>query len=186
MDNIALGRSDRWVRAYSEIRNWIERHLSGEHSRGARSHYVLAAVTLILAAMPAIGFGAAPQLLLNINKNLAPLDSNPVYLGKLGGKLLFGARDGTGSGLWSTDGTLQGTVLIRRVQVFAQNSFPGTPNFAVVGGKGYFVGSDGTTGTELWSTDGTAAGTALVKDLVPGNNSGLLNIRGVFGSQVVF
>ena len=34
------------------------------------------------------------------------------------------------------------------------------PQFAVLGGKAYFSGNDGTHGPELFSTDGTAAGTA--------------------------
>jgi hypothetical protein len=43
--------------------------------------------------------------------------------------MLFGASDATGAGLWATDGT----VLLRRLSVFAQLVFPGSPNYIVMG-----------------------------------------------------
>ena len=39
--------------------------------------------------------------------------------------MLFGASDATGAGLWVTDGT----VLLRRLSVFAQLVFLGSPNY---------------------------------------------------------
>ena len=38
---------------------------------------------------------------------------------------------------------------------------------AVMGGVGYFAGTDAQHGFELWRTDGTAAGTYMVKDIDP-------------------
>jgi ELWxxDGT repeat protein len=46
--------------------------------------------------------------------------------------MLFGASDATGAGLWATDGTASGTVLLRRLSVFAQLVFPGSPNYIVM------------------------------------------------------
>jgi hypothetical protein len=53
---------------------------------------------------PLVGFCGSPHQVLNINTTLVPQSSYPQYLGVVGGKVLFGARDGTGPGLWSTDG----------------------------------------------------------------------------------
>jgi large repetitive protein len=132
---------------------------------------------------PLVGFCGSPHQVLNINTTLVPQSSYPQYLGVLGGKMLLGARDGTGPGLWSTDGTAQGTVLIRRLTVTAQTSFPGTPNFVVFGDRGYFVGDDGSSGAQPWSTDGTAAGTVRLGALATGSNPQFL---GVVGAQLVF
>jgi len=77
------------------------------------------------------------------------------YLGfvtALGNTLFFWANDGVnGYGLWKSDGTTAGTVLV------ADISF---------GDQAY----DGVNGYELWKSDGTAAGTVLVKDIRPGHS----------------
>lgn len=40
--------------------------------------------------------------------------------------------------------------------------------FAVAGGRGFFVADDGVSGRELWVTDGTPGATRLVRELRPG------------------
>ena len=133
-----------------------------------------------------LGFCGTPHLIRNINTTVVPAGSFPQYLGVLSGKVLFGATDGTGAGLWVTDGTTAGTVLIYRVQVLAQLSFPGTPNYAVLGNRGYFVGSDAVNGAQLWSTDRTASGTSMVVNLGPSGTTASPVIYGLFGSLVIF
>ena len=76
------------------------------------------------------------------------------------------------TGLWKSDGTEAGTVMVK-------NLFRGVPGFAGVidttpmsltafNGKLLFNGFNGVNGNELWISDGTAAGTVLVKDIYPG------------------
>ena len=146
----------------------------------------LALLAILLQTHAAVGLCGMPQLVRNINTTVVPASSYPQYLGVLGGKMLFGASDGTGAGLWATDGTASGTVLLRRVTVFAQLVFPGSPNYVAMGNRGYFVANDGTTGVQLWSTDGTAAGTAMVANLGPSGTTGFPVLYGVFGSLLIF
>ena len=128
----------------------------------------------------------APKLLLNINTTAAPQNSSPQYLGRLGGKVLFGATDASGAGLWTTNGTAAGTVLVHRLTVTAQTIFPGVPNFFIFKNRGYFVGDDGTHGAEPWSTDGTAAGTSLLKDLASGPSASNPQFLASIGPRLVF
>lgn len=63
--------------------------------------------------------------------------------------------------LWKTDGTPEGTVLVKNA---------GTPTFttkpmAIVDNKLYFEGHDAEHGDDLWVSDGTEAGTHFVKEL---------------------
>ncbi|HYX37552.1 MAG TPA: ELWxxDGT repeat protein [Oligoflexus sp.] len=78
-----------------------------------------------------------------------------------GGKLYFRASNGThGVELWSTDGTLNGSQMVKDIYSGASNSAPA--NFISAGGKLFFTALD-NTGTGLWKTDGTEAGTVKVK-----------------------
>ena len=105
-----------------------------------------------------------------INPNGIQLDNvwNLVVLGK---RLYFTANDAAGNlgnELWITDGTEQGTRIVRDI-------FPGpsgsNPNFLTnVNGILYFSADDGIHGTELWvSLDGTPEKTFMVMDIYPGS-----------------
>ena len=102
-------------------------------------------------------------------------DINPDNSGMVGGLVHFadslyfiGVGIGSGYGLWKTDGTTAGTVMVK------------DPNPAY--GKGlasaltlasdtlYFFADDNVHGTELWKSDGTEAGTMMVKDINPSTN----------------
>ena len=85
----------------------------------------------------------------------------PIYMMAFGDKLLFGAHvDTRGNELWITDGTREGTTLIKDID--PASSFP-IP-VIVSAGKAYFTAYDRYAGRELWVTDGTEAGTTLVLD----------------------
>ncbi len=81
----------------------------------------------------------------------------------LGSKLIFAGHDSAhGMQLWSSDGTVAGTVMLTDVGF----SFPqyNPTEFTVCNGELYFVvNRDGVPGAPaLWVTDGTVAGTKLV------------------------
>ena len=103
--------------------------------------------------------------------------SNPESLTELNGQLYFAADDAVhGRELWKSDGTAEGTVLLRDLRPGEGYQFPygdgpyqSTPReLTNVNGTLFFTADDGNSGTELWMTDGTAEGTVLVKDIAAG------------------
>ncbi|MBA4106987.1 MAG: hypothetical protein C0485_14660 [Pirellula sp.] len=110
----------------------------------------------------------------------------------IGGTLFFYANDGVhGLELWKSDGTEEGTNLVKDIRVGSSSSYVGTNpypyaatnNSAInVGGILYFGANNGTHGIELWRSDGTEAGTYMVQDLFAGANGSipslLTNVNG--------
>ncbi|XXF79424.1 hypothetical protein P2318_06640 [Myxococcaceae bacterium GXIMD 01537] len=100
----------------------------------------------------------------------------PHDLVALGKRLVFAAggeaRSGAegepeGSELWVSDGTEDGTRLLKDIRSGPEGSAPGA--LAVVGSRVYFAADDGEgAGRELWVSNGTEGGTVLFKDLQPG------------------
>lgn len=81
-------------------------------------------------------------------------------------KLYFNGFDSTnGYELWVTDGTANGTKLVKDINPSGSSS-PG--QFTVYKNKLYFSASDTTNHHELWETDGTTNGTVMVGDFFPG------------------
>ncbi len=71
-----------------------------------------------------------------------------------------------GNELWKTDGTADGTVLVKDINATAKGS-SNPSGFTKFNGVIYFQANDGVNGNELWKTDGTTAGTVLVKNINP-------------------
>jgi ELWxxDGT repeat protein len=82
----------------------------------------------------------------------------------IGYKAFFAASDETnGEELWITDGTTDGTHLVKDINPGAGSS---DINWITrFNDKVVFAASDGTNGMELWISDGTANGTRLVKQI---------------------
>jgi ELWxxDGT repeat protein len=76
-----------------------------------------------------------------------------------------------GSELWTSDGTVWGTRLVRDIKPGAEGAFSPflDPGFVVVDRTLYFAADDGWFGRELWRSDGTLLGTWMVTDLEPGH-----------------
>jgi ELWxxDGT repeat protein len=73
----------------------------------------------------------------------------------LGSKTLFITDDGVhGTELWVTDGTTDGTKLLKDIAPRASSSFSYSIQIAVMGNKAYFAASSGELDHALWSTDG--------------------------------
>jgi ELWxxDGT repeat protein len=83
-----------------------------------------------------------------------------------GDRLIFsGWENGTGGQLWVSDGTSNGTRLLKKIAPGAELAYP--RDFRQVGTTLFFV-AHGTNGVELWKTDGTESSTVEVGDLWPG------------------
>jgi ELWxxDGT repeat protein len=102
------------------------------------------------------------------------------------GKAFFQTDDTThGTELWKSDGTADGTVMVKNINPPAS---PGAEDLWAflrccprgvgsrminVGGTLFFAADDGEHGYELWSTDGTGTGTTMVKNIRGGAESSL-------------
>ena len=102
-----------------------------------------------------------PQMVLDINATeLGWIRSEIVAVGSVA---YFAAVDG----IWKSDGTTAGTVLIK--DIYPGSGATSPSRLTNVNGTVYFTADDGTHGLELWKSDGTAAGTVMVKDINPGS-----------------
>ena len=87
-----------------------------------------------------------------------------------GSQVFFAAENPQlGEELWMTDGTTEGTVLVKDINPGPDRSTPF--QLTPVGDTLYFGASDGTHGSEPWTTDGTESGTQLLLDVNPGTES---------------
>src|SRR4051794_12902256 len=124
------------------------------------------------------------SILYDINRTTDQLD--PENIVTVGDVAYFTGRPQVAGGgeLFKTDGTPQGTVLVKEIMPGIAGSEP--KNFAAIGSTVLFSAADPSGGRELWKTDGTAAGTVRVKDIRPGAaDSNPLNLTAV-GDTVFF
>ncbi len=85
--------------------------------------------------------------------------SQPNSLAGVGNSLFFAARDPvTGSELWKSDGTFQGSLRVKDIVEGPGSSEP--RKITDVGGIAFFLVDE-----QLWKSDGTESGTLLVKTL---------------------
>lgn len=92
---------------------------------------------------------------------------NRLDFGVVGDRLILSADDRSHSfEPWISDGTEEGTVLLRDISPDGGSSTPFS--FSEYDGAVYFQADDGEHGWELWRSDGTTEGTVMVRDLNPG------------------
>lgn len=113
--------------------------------------------------------------------------SLPTEITPVGNTVYFTAWTANGSvgshnrELWKTDGTPEGTSLVKDINAGDNSSDP--RYLTNVNGSLFFSADDGVAGRELWKSDGTAAGTVRVKDILPGSSgSGPANLTAVDGT----
>ncbi len=88
----------------------------------------------------------------------------------VGNLVYFGIYNATqGAELCRSDGTLEGTYLLKDIRPGSGSSEPA--EFRAAGKWLYFTADDGKKGREIWRTDGTAKGTRLVVETSRGSGS---------------
>src|SRR4051812_44840696 len=144
----------------------------GEDRGWMRTHTRHARLALLLALVLASALAAAPAsaetdaLLLNDVFDSPHQGSNPASMVTIGGTTYFAAADSSEVGLhgielWKTDGTTDGTELVKDIR---PGNLGSSPQFLTnVNGTLFFRADDGTNGRVLWKSDGTADGTVPVK-----------------------
>lgn len=118
------------------------------------------------------------------NLPIGEYGAETVDFGVLNDRLYFSAGGAQGVELWSTDGTVVGTELLKDIALGADSSSPG--GFSKMGANLYFWANDRVNGSEFWKTDGTEVNTVMVKDLNGDTSSS--SPRGIttVGNQVFF
>ena len=128
-------------------------------------------------------------------KNINPQFDAPVNFASatnavLNNTLFFAANDGvSGLELWKTDGTANGTVMVKDI-----NAGPGacftdefrTGYFTQVDSVFYFIADDNVHGYELWKSNGTPNGTIMVADITPGSAPSLISSLTQAGGKLAF
>ncbi len=100
-------------------------------------------------------------------------------------QLFFSANDGVnGNELWVSDGTSNGTKLLKDIYAGRNSSF--VQHFTIWKNELYFIASDDSHGVELWKTDGSADGTEMVKDVQTGKRSGAMQIIGANANYLFY
>ncbi|MCA9217463.1 MAG: hypothetical protein KDB27_30555 [Planctomycetales bacterium] len=106
---------------------------------------------------------------------------------KVGGEIFFTAFGASSTGydydLFKTDGTAQGTLLVKDLNV---PNGPHVSNQFGVGNRLFFALNDPVTGNELWTSNGTSSGTSLVKDISPNELSSNPDRFVALGDKLVF
>ena len=112
--------------------------------------------------------------------------SNPRYVGVTDEYFFFTANQGVlGTELWRSDGTVEGTTLVKDIAKGSFSSFFGgifTPQATTIGNKVYFVANDAIDDNQIWVSDGTEAGTQPITNFGPGSFSAL----NVINNELIF
>ena len=143
----------------------------------------------MLGFFAAIGSSAAapaqePQLLRDIVTRPVATSFSPEITASTATAFFRGSAGGSGLELWRTDGTAQGTALVRDILPGPLSSLPsrlGSAGAALV-----FIANDGEHGDEPWSSDGTSGGTRLLRDITEGPRGSAVLPFGAAGGDVYF
>jgi ELWxxDGT repeat protein len=103
------------------------------------------------------------------------------------GELYFLAENDFGFGLWKSNGTESGTILIKNFG--SRPDFYYLPNMTNCGEYLVFANYTTATGLEPWRSDGTTNGTTILADINPGTISSQINeisFAPFFGGNIFF
>lgn len=136
--------------------------------------------------------GAGNVTLIRDMRTTALASSNPQKMTALGNWIYFSADNGqTGRELWRSNGTYDGTQLIKDINTVGggggQPTLSSNPSdFIQVGSLVFFVADDGIHGDELWKTSGSSGSTVMVKDINVGTDSTLIDDMIAYNGKLYF
>lgn len=121
----------------------------------------------LCSAVPAAGQVAS--LVRDINQNTG--NSSQQAFTRAGNTVFFVADDGVnGRCLWKTDGTTQGTVLVKDL-IPGATTDPVIQSMTNVNGTLFFVQANTSSTVRLWKSDGTESGTVIVRSFAVNNTA---------------
>ncbi len=119
---------------------------------------------------------------IRVFEDVVPQGNTSAGLATIGNVWFFAGNDhpirgdaGTGTGLWRTDGTPEGTFLVKDILPGYRNAVP--QNFVAVSEVVYFTAISTEFGNELWRTDGTEEGTVRLTDIYPGEEGSIIDVH---------
>lgn len=112
-------------------------------------------------------------------------DSDPEWWTAYQGAFWLAVDTTTGEAIWKVDGSAAGAVKVADIDEGGPPVNYAAEEYAVAGGKLYFVATTPASGTELWVTDGTTDGTRLVTN-INGADSSFPYYLAPAGDRVVF
>ncbi|MEM9823706.1 MAG: T9SS type A sorting domain-containing protein, partial [Bacteroidota bacterium] len=120
----------------------------------------------------------AAQVVKVINPNFGGNASGTVFTPLNDSILLFVDRDTVnGHELWRTNGTEEGTYMVKNILPEPSN-FVHISRITTVDGIAYFKAGDSNTGERLWRTDGTEQGTYSISDSSLGAPREIIELNG--------
>src|SRR5436309_896858 len=151
-------------------------------SRKACTVVVTLIVTLVTTVSVALAQQGRPDTQAFLVKDIddsfnTAAGSSPGPFVEAGGTVFFTANDRTSAGLWRTDGTAAGALLVKaNSPVPLSASLPtliniGRTILSTAIQRNPLIHHEANLAYELWKRDGAEAGTVLVKDIVPGPGS---------------
>jgi ELWxxDGT repeat protein len=113
------------------------------------------------------------------------IGSQPENLIVIDDQMFFSQYDSTNTlkELWVTDGTYQGTRIVRR---FNTSNWQGMKNPVKFDNILFFIIDTDDYGYELWKSDGSSDGTVLVKDIYPGTEGSFPRNFMVLNNELFF
>ena len=116
---------------------------------------------------------------------------NLSFMVEMGGMVYFAPREGgggipntRGTELWKTDGTSDGTVIVKDIVEGGNSSL--VNHMVATSNHIYFSAQNNEFGNELWVSDGTEEGTIMVADINEGSSSSNPEELTVAGSFIYF
>lgn len=143
---------------------------AGRAARTRRRCSVPLVALLVAMLHGAPGAEATTPVALVKDINPGPSSSAAGPFTEVNGTVFFSAGSSAGLELWKSDGTPDGTVMVKDIWMGLGNSLP--DELTAVGATLFFTANDGINGKELWKSDGTTAGTVMVKDVGMGSDYG--------------
>lgn len=135
-----------------------------------RSYLLFIKISTLFCALLINHLSIGQELVTEISSFEDRLGGRPYYFTPFNDVILFRAfTDQEGSELWQTDGSTEGTTLLKDIEPGEKSASPKLGDFSILlNGELYFIANDQNYGTQLWKTDGTSDGTVRITSCLSG------------------